>query len=371
MGCQFSSQKSSIIPTNQHDQEDLYLKGISIHYLQNVFLKEVQDYDLDVSQATVYDLEPDLKSKTNLGLIRRKGEKTICPRDGKLGAAYVDSIEKGNGFTEPASVMVSYTWGYRIQDIVSTLVEKCQEDGRDPKKTYVWMCCLCNNQHRWVYVQEQEETGGRLSEEKELLATGPSPSSSFEKWFHAIFFRIVQRIGLIWSIVTPDQNDSAYLKRVWCLLEIYIANTVDGVKSEIIMAKEHKERMANHSKTVSTFLDTLANTKIENARASREEDKQSILNFVKKDIGFAGFNKTVDIVLRKWMSSMLMTEAELTENEEEKENWRYYNNSHLQEETKTNDFDIAHTAKLFNIARAFHEHRMGSTDTVMQLYILP
>ncbi len=127
--------------------DPLLLKGISVHYLQEHLLQEVTDHGLDVTTAKVYDLNnPNLKTK--LGLIQYKGAKIICPRDGKIGAAYVDSIEDGKGFTAHANVMLSYTWGYRVKDIVSTLLSKCEEDGRDPKDTYVWICCLCNNQHR-------------------------------------------------------------------------------------------------------------------------------------------------------------------------------------------------------------------------------
>ena len=69
--------------------------------------------------------------KSKHGIIRSKGAQQICPRDGKLGAAYVDSM-KGEDFVGSANVMLSYCWSYRIKDIVKTLEEKCEADERDP-----------------------------------------------------------------------------------------------------------------------------------------------------------------------------------------------------------------------------------------------
>ena len=121
--------------TTTFNDKDLLLQGVSVFHLHTVLLKSVQAAGLDVNNAKVYDLEPDLKSQ-KFGLIRRFGANTICPRDGKLGAAYVDCL-KGEDHVGRANVMLSYSWGYQIKDIVNTLIQKCKEDKRDPKRTYV------------------------------------------------------------------------------------------------------------------------------------------------------------------------------------------------------------------------------------------
>lgn len=74
------------------DMEKLLLRGVSVYYLQTVLPQEMKDAGIDYETATIYDLE-DLRSK-KYGLIRRKSANTICPRDGKLGAAYVNTIEQ-------------------------------------------------------------------------------------------------------------------------------------------------------------------------------------------------------------------------------------------------------------------------------------
>jgi len=95
--------------------------------------------------STVYQVE-DLDSAQH-GIIRQKGADVVCPRDGKQGAAYVDCLQ-GAKNVGPANVMLSYCWSYTVLDIVKTLEEYCEAKELDPKETYAWICCLCNNQHR-------------------------------------------------------------------------------------------------------------------------------------------------------------------------------------------------------------------------------
>eukprot|EP00551_Chaetoceros_affinis_P006947 CAMPEP_0203683858 /NCGR_PEP_ID=MMETSP0090-20130426/47740_1 /ASSEMBLY_ACC=CAM_ASM_001088 /TAXON_ID=426623 /ORGANISM="Chaetoceros affinis, Strain CCMP159" /LENGTH=186 /DNA_ID=CAMNT_0050553015 /DNA_START=1855 /DNA_END=2412 /DNA_ORIENTATION=+ len=126
------------------DKKDLLLKGVSLYYMKHVLLQEVKDAGLDVDHVKVYELEPDLTSAHNFGLIRKKGANVICSRDGKVGASYVDSIieEESDGSNKYVSharnAMLSYTWGYGIKAIVETLAAKCRTDGQDTKTAYIW-----------------------------------------------------------------------------------------------------------------------------------------------------------------------------------------------------------------------------------------
>ena len=85
--------------------------------------------------------------------------------------------------------MLSYSWSYCFKDIVETLEDKCESSGRVPKRTCVWIRCLCNNQHR--------VDGHVLSEEF---------SHSRRK---------------MWSVMTP-WNHPEYLKRVWYIFSLTI-----------------------------------------------------------------------------------------------------------------------------------------------------
>ena len=39
------------------------------------------------------------------------------------------------------------TWGYRVVDVIQAVEHWSASTGRDPKRTYVWICSLCVNQH--------------------------------------------------------------------------------------------------------------------------------------------------------------------------------------------------------------------------------
>jgi len=111
------------------------LRGVSAAFMLGVFLLEVVAHGLS-RDSNVHEVEPEV--------IRGKGKDVQCPRDGKLGAAYVDCVP--NGQAGLASVMLSYSWGYTTGDIADTLQEFCRTSGRCAKSTFFWVCCLCINQ---------------------------------------------------------------------------------------------------------------------------------------------------------------------------------------------------------------------------------
>ena len=70
-----------------------HVNGVSVHYLRTILLlQEVRDAGgLDEDTVTIYDMDT----------------QHTCPRDGKLGATYVDSIQ-GEDFVRDANVLLSY-----------------------------------------------------------------------------------------------------------------------------------------------------------------------------------------------------------------------------------------------------------------------
>ena len=46
-----------------------------------------------------------------------------------------------------AHALLSYSWGYRYLDVIETLVQWAKKEKRNPKRTYVWICSVCVNQH--------------------------------------------------------------------------------------------------------------------------------------------------------------------------------------------------------------------------------
>lgn len=96
--------------------------------------------DKEFNEINIYDVEK--------GVIRAEGLNVKCPRDGKMGAAYVDCLE-GEDHVGEANIMLSYAWGNSLVDILDVLKKLCKLLQIDIKRAYVWICCLCNNQHRF------------------------------------------------------------------------------------------------------------------------------------------------------------------------------------------------------------------------------
>ena len=135
VGCEHPLETTVVARSPGPDDPGHLLRGISPMYLLNTFLPEVLAQGLS-STSNVHEVEPQV--------IRGKGKHVMCPRDGKLGAAYIDCVS--NGQTGQASVMLSYTWRYPVGDIVDTLLDYCRNSGRDEETTFFWICCICLNQ---------------------------------------------------------------------------------------------------------------------------------------------------------------------------------------------------------------------------------
>lgn len=166
------------------NQVDSKSKGISLHYLQTTFAEEVKNFrgfripneDDNTNnfvtarkhtlEVNIYQIE-DLNKKSH-GMIRQKGARVKCPRDGLMGAAYVDCI-RGVDNVGKANLMLSYSWGSSVQDILDVLGMYCEKTSQDPKRTYVWLCCLCQNQHRMHERREDENLMIDIFEYKEFF----------------------------------------------------------------------------------------------------------------------------------------------------------------------------------------------------------
>ena len=78
------------------DVAELDLRGVSVWHLKHVLLEEVRQTG-GSEDSKIYEIEPTV--------IRAKGPKLICPRDGREGTAYVDAI--GDEAAGPADFMLS------------------------------------------------------------------------------------------------------------------------------------------------------------------------------------------------------------------------------------------------------------------------
>jgi len=269
-------------------------KGISVHWLKYGFLDEVKEAGLDESNP-IYKIEN--LSQVKNGVIRNKGKDVICPHDGKNGAAYVDCVS-GKDNVGPATIMLSYGWGNSIGDIVDTLTDYCNSYQLEFKRTYIWICCLCVNQHR---VAENKRNGVEVQ---------------FQE-FHDIFRDRVTGIGHVVAMMSP-WDKPVYLTRLWCIFELYTANENEHCEVTIAMPSSDRKKMIEAITNINVLYEALGRTKVQDAKASEKADRERILEIVEKGPGFSGLNNQVNDLLRQWVKDRIIEavqsyEAEATD----------------------------------------------------------
>jgi hypothetical protein len=190
------------------------LRGISVHCLMTTFLRECETAGFDLL-AVPFPNVHDVVSK----VILAKGEDVVCPRDGMLGAAYVDCV-RGADNAGTATHMLSYTWGYPVIVIAQALQCYCESHGLDPKRTYVWICFACVNEHRILGKDEAD----------------PVNSAELE----GIFAEKVMCVDAVLSLMYPWYHPMV-LDRAWCVYEMFVATSTDG--EEGVLPRQRRRRL--------------------------------------------------------------------------------------------------------------------------------
>jgi tetratricopeptide (TPR) repeat protein len=252
-------------------------RGLSVSFISSQLLS-----CLDVKQGeNVYDVEP---------RIRAAGAHALCPRDGAIGAAYVDVAKDVHA--DVAEIMLSYTWGYMVHDIVSCLEHHCTNKKLDTDTTRVWICCFCVNQFR---VKEAQRRG---------------ESVSFEE-FSGLFRDRVRVIGCVLAMVTPWRSP-VYLTRVWCLYEAWTAITED-IELEFVFPEAEAESYQSEldNAGLQNVWKALGAVRVQDGQAYLEADRERILNLIQEAPGgFAAMNAEVVARLQAWFVSAASAQLE-------------------------------------------------------------
>jgi len=258
--------------------------GVSVHWLKFGFLDEVRKSGFRES-ATIYEIE-DL-SKIKHGIIRKKGARIACPIDGKLGAAYIDCIH-GKDCIGPANIMLSYSWGNTVGEIIHTLDDFCQRNRVDPRRTYVWICCLCYNQHR---VADNKQKGIEVP----LNGNGARD----------IHLERIKSIGHTVALMSPWTNPVA-LSRTSCMFELHTSHESEHCRLTFAMPPREKKDMVETLDRADLLYEALARTKIQDLKTSKSTDKTSILDYVNREYGLKIFNNCLNQLLRHWIREEIL-----------------------------------------------------------------
>lgn len=318
--------------------QDLSTKALSCHYWDTTFADEMRAAGLGsdatkTAAPTIHDVA---------SVIRAKGQHLTCPRDGHPGAAYVDSVGDANDCVGAATQMLSYTWGYEIRDILSALSRYCTKQKLNPRRTYVWACCVCVNQHR-------------------VSLGAPLPFDFFEEKFR----ERVKRIGHVLALMAP-WSKPLYITRVWTCFELYTAVTSDGkVKLDIVMPPSESLDLARcivQPNGLESVWQALKGLKVEHAEAFSSDDRDNILKLIQNGPGFALLNLTVSNKIRDWMVQTVSHHVEKKLEaygaciRQSRPKASYYSMQDVEDEGKDNDtWDVifAHGEALGDLLRRF------------------
>eukprot|EP00041_Stephanoeca_diplocostata_P031082 m.959446 g.959446 ORF g.959446 m.959446 type:complete len:1169 (-) comp23882_c0_seq47:1609-5115(-) len=174
-----------------------------------------------------------------------------------------------------ATAMLSYTWGYQFLDVIQSIQSWASSSGLDPKRTYVWICSLCVNQHNLP----------------------SNPAATFEQ-------RIVS-IGTLLPLLSP-WNDPVYVKRLWCLYELWLASRNTDCTVEVLFPENevYQIREELHRGTTSAvasrdkFKHVLDGIHCADAEATMAQDRKFIRAQIEKTTGFKILDEVVQNRLR-------------------------------------------------------------------------
>ena len=254
------------------------LRGISVAYLTSHFLELFECQLKEKPDAKVYNIEPRIRKLTAGTPCPRTTDGPPCPQ----GCAFVDWVP--DEFCGKAVIMLSYGWGYEVRQIVDALGRYCTQRGRDPRRVFVWICCLCINQHR---------VKG---------CAGAVPFAEFRK----AFGDRVAGVGHVVALLSP-WDKPLYLTRVWCVFECYEAAMNPDIEFEIILPSSDAELLKEAVSTSDSMADVwrrLSSLSIQDAQASVPADRENIFRLIEEGPGFAKVNGQVAIRIGNWVSEV-------------------------------------------------------------------
>jgi len=185
-----------------------------------------------------------------------------------------------------ATHMLSYAWGYRICDILDALTAWSGKQKLDPKRVYMWMCCVCVNQHRVKERQARQEV---------------VPFDEFRR----VFEGRVRAIKKIVALMMPWDRPT-YLTRSWCMYEMHTAIKLGKEQCELEVCMPPKEEdlfidsVLRSREGIQDIWRTIQDISIERAEATSKEDERGILQLVGEEVGKDEFEKEVKKYVQQW-----------------------------------------------------------------------
>mmetsp|Transcript_7591 Transcript_7591/g.14354 ORF Transcript_7591/g.14354 Transcript_7591/m.14354 type:complete len:574 (-) Transcript_7591:2145-3866(-) len=201
------------------------VKGVSVHWLQTGFMKEIKNYGKN-ENSTISSIEN--LTQAEHGVIRQKGANITCPIDCNFGASYKDCLV-GQDNVGPASIVFlhSYTWNNTVTDVVDTLAEYCSSKSLDPKRTYVWIDFLCTNLHRIADYKQNGRWNASDEFQKSIMQTRET----------------YQRYRLKVLVLMSPWYKPTIASCIWDIYQIYLhMNDDDSYRTNVLFLMPREEK---------------------------------------------------------------------------------------------------------------------------------
>jgi len=239
------------------------------------------DYLIDPKQFTLVAQEATGEENPNFHQLAPKiafgdaalGAQSVCPRDGRRGCALVDVLPSG-----PATHFLSWAWGYSLQTVVLALRNWSEESKIDAQQTFIWICFFCNNQER--ILKEKTKEG----------------SDDLESTFQSR----LQSIGRV-LVLFDEWSKPAYLTRVWCIFETFVAAKA-SISYTLIFPPESSKSLHEtlqrgmHLEVTKEW----SSIDVAQARASRPVDEEKVKGLITRTSSFEEVNTVVKSHLVGW-----------------------------------------------------------------------
>jgi GTPase SAR1 family protein/tetratricopeptide (TPR) repeat protein len=174
-------------------------------------------------------------------------------------------LSEGNegNYVATAQIFLSHAWSYKFLDVIDAVERHFKEGKQDP---YIWFDVFSVSQHK--------------SESRDI------------NWWQSTFQEAVGCMRQVLMVMQPWDNPTT-LTRVWCIFETYSCEATQS-RFGIVMTEDESNRLvADICKDPEALLRTLSTISCEASKATKDEDKDQILEVIQRSVGFVRLDSMV------------------------------------------------------------------------------
>eukprot|EP00928_Gymnodinium_smaydae_P029818 TRINITY_DN22351_c0_g5_i1.p1 TRINITY_DN22351_c0_g5~~TRINITY_DN22351_c0_g5_i1.p1 ORF type:complete len:916 (+),score=72.64 TRINITY_DN22351_c0_g5_i1:38-2749(+) len=247
--------------------------GVSVAYILGDEFSTLAQRRTGKVDPTFYDM------KTFFFTEPRVGADLICPRDGKLGCAYVDTLFPVH--RRRCSHFLSWTWAYSLSTVCDALQSWTNSKDINTADVSLFMCFFVNNQYRILV--EQTTHGAK----------------DLEMVFESNLLRINKVVALLDTFESP-----VYLTRIWTIFEQFSAIRL-GVPVTMVLPPSSSQQLMKKfddgKEGILYVKDAISCVDCKNAKASMPEDEAAVKKLIEEECGFAQVDDKIEEFMIRWI----------------------------------------------------------------------